>query len=259
MLTNSQTVRIERHELPDGLAALTFADSATALPANSNLPLIFVLHGLGSRKERHLDLCLRLASAGFLACMIDARFHGERRAAETAALEGNKQSPEFVQAFGATIRGTVEDFRSLADYFGRSRYGIIGHSMGGFIATHTALADPRASIIVNVAGSIDFRPPPGLGIPPAIAALASEIDAASRADALWPAAVLLIHGDQDETVPIAGAKRLYETARPAYAAGPSRLEMDILPGVGHEWIPAMAERAVAWMTRFQGEILDAAA
>ena len=40
------------------------------------------------------------------------------------------------------------------------------------------------------------------------------------------------------------------------AEAPSRLELDILPGVRHEWTPEMPEKAVEWMVRYKGEIVD---
>ena len=67
----SQTVRIERHRLTEDLVALTFVDAATASEATK--PLVFVVHGLGSRKERHLDLCLRQCLASVYPKISDVR------------------------------------------------------------------------------------------------------------------------------------------------------------------------------------------
>lgn len=250
MLTGSQTVRIERHDLPGGLVALTYADpERLAGGEDTVLPLAFVLHGLGSRKERHLDVCLRVARAGMLACAVDARHHGERWTPESGALYGDRSTLAFLQTFADAVQGTAEDVSRLTDYFGRDHCGIIGHSMGGFTAVHAALADRRAVAVANVSGSIDARPPVGAVLPPEIAALASAADPAARAADLWPCALLLLHGDVDETVPLAGARRLYDAAAPAYTADPSRLELNVLPGVGHEWTTDMAERAVDWLAR----------
>jgi dipeptidyl aminopeptidase/acylaminoacyl peptidase len=66
-----------------------------------------------------------------------------------------------------------------------------------------------------------------------------------------------LHGDADVTVPIDGARRLYvELSTTAYAADPERLSLVEYPGLGHEFVPDMVERSVAWMRRWMAERED---
>lgn len=256
MLTAEQIVRIERHEPGDGLAALTFAPPEIASALDPQAPLVFVLHGLGARKERHLDLCLRLARAGFVACMYDAPHHGERRTETAAALSGPPTTLEFAHAFADTVQGTVRDAQILASYFGRQRYGVVGHSMGGFSATHLAIRDVRAVVIVNISGSIDVTPPPNLAVEPEIVNAYAEADPAGRAASIAPRPYLIVQGADDTIVLAAGAQRLYEAARPGYRDAPARLRLDILPGIGHDWNEDIAARAVGWLTQWRDEIVS---
>lgn len=255
MRITSQVVRIERRDRDDGLVALTFTDPSFDVEGSADLPLVFVLHGLGSRKERHLDLCLRLSQAGFRACAVDARFHGDRQSAESQALWGEKTSLSFIMTFGQTVVGTVEDLSRIADDMGAPRYGVVGHSMGGFIATVAALTDRRAVAVVNVGGSIDTQLPPSLLalLPVPVQEAVRALDPIRRAAELWPTAVLLVHGEIDDTVPVAGARRLHAAAAPAYAGDPSRLSLVELPGVGHEFTPEEARLSVEFLTRFLKE------
>jgi pimeloyl-ACP methyl ester carboxylesterase len=240
MRTAVYDVRVERHEAV-GIPVWLFANHGAA----GRLPLVFVLHGLQSRKERHLDLCLRLADAGFRACAVDSRSHGERSDADTPALHLPRTTAEFADAFARSVAGTVEDVAALATHFGGDSYAIVGHSMGGYIATLAALADPRASVIVNISGSLDVGATSLEGN--------TEFDRwvpERRAAELYPRAVLLLHGDSDETVPVGGARRLHTALCRAYGGGgPQKAAYIEYAGVGHELTPQMAEEAVAWVRR----------
>lgn len=238
MLVSQTTVTIEKHELgQSGAAALRFV--AAPAPEETTLPTVFVLHGLGSRKERHLDVCLRLARAGFAACAVDAALHGERATNETRHLS-DINAPDFLPTFAHVIMQTVQDVAHLATEWGLQTYGVIGHSMGGFIALHVALADPRAQSVVVVGGALDVSLAGQNAVP--------EADPAHRAKELSERAVLLLHGVGDEVVPISGARKLHAALHPHYeGAASSRLSLVELDGVGHEWTEAIADEAVAWM------------
>jgi pimeloyl-ACP methyl ester carboxylesterase len=256
MIAMSQIVHIERHEWEEGsvgspgLAALTFA--APQVSEMSAPKLVFVLHGLGSRKERHLDLCLRLANAGFRACAVDARLHGERQTAESSLLWGERTTMEFAAVFAATVRGTIADLSRIADELGAERYGVVGHSMGGLIATLTGISDPRVAVVVNVGGSIDTRLPLAVTalLTPEILAEAAALDPIARAGELWPAAVLLLHGAEDQTVPVSGARDLHRALVPHYASASERLSLVELVGVGHEFTAEQARMSVEFVRKF---------
>ncbi len=253
----SRLVRIEKHQAPDGIACLTFADEGAWPPR----PLVFVVHGLLSRKERHSELCLSLAYAGFTACALDARSHGERATPEGVARLSGALGMEFLWTFADAVIGTAADLPLVADYLGHDAYGIIGHSMGGYVALRACVTDERVRAVVSVAGNPDWSLlPQGSGdaegpfLPPEVAELARRESPLGQAAHFFPRPLLMLHGDRDTVVPIGGHRALHEALRSHYDdAGPEirdRLSLVEYPGVGHDWLPDMAERAVSWMTRY---------
>ncbi len=248
MRESSQLVRIEKHRAKD-ITALTFAQEP--FEGQTPRPLVFVVHGLLSRKERHIELCLSLAAEGFLACTLDARHHGERATPEAAALLSGNLGVEFALLFAEAVLGTVADLGTLAAYFGSDRYGIIGHSMGGYVALKAAVTDPRAAVIVSISGNPDWTlVPQGAYLPPGALELARAQSPLSYPERFWPRPLLLLHGAGDAVVPVAGARALHAALRTHYADDAERLSLVEYPGVGHEFTPDMATRAVAWMRRF---------
>ncbi len=202
-------------------------------------PAVIVLHGLTSRKERHLELCLELAEAGFRAWMVDLRSHGERRDADSLILRGARTAPEFGPAFVRCSAGSAEDIVGLADDLGVERYGIIGHSFGGYIALQTALRDQRAAVIVNISGSIDASG----SLPNGLAAH----NIVSHAHSLAPRPILLLHGTEDHDVPITGARTFHAAFTRAYGPDSERTRLIEYPGTGHELLPEMRSTAIDWM------------
>lgn len=257
----SRRVRMEKHRVPAGsngaggdIACLTFADEGNEGQEKSPA-LVFVVHGLLSRKERHIELCLALAAAGFTACALDARSHGERATPEAVARLSGQLGLEFLGAFADAVVGTAGDLPLVADYLGHAAYGVIGHSMGGYVALRAGAGDERARVIVSVAGNGDWALlPQGAGVllPPEIAELVRRESPLGQAERFFPRPLLLLHGATDSVVPVAGDRALHAALRPRYdeAGRGERLSLVEYPGVGHDWLPDMAERAVAWMGRF---------
>ena len=61
----------------------------------------------------------------------------------------------------------VADVARLGAYFERDRYGIIGHSMGGYVALKAGVADPHVAVVVSIAGNPDWTLlPEGTRLPP---------------------------------------------------------------------------------------------
>jgi pimeloyl-ACP methyl ester carboxylesterase len=250
MRESSQVVRIERHRIAEDLVALTYDDPSRsdALAA----PFVIVLHGLGSRKERHLDLCLRLAAGGAIGCGIDARGHGDRATADSRRVLADQGSPEFLPAFAETVAGTVGDVTEIATYFRTRRYNLIGHSMGGFVALQTALVDPRVESVVCIAGALDMSEFDENALSPAVRESTRVQDPVINAGGFPPRRVLLLHGDADQTVPVSGARRLAAALRAVYGASPEDMLLREFPGAGHDLLPEMAADAVRWTVERKG-------
>ena len=232
----SFTAHIEKHTA-DGIPVWTFQK-----PDASSSPLVIVLHGLNSRKERHLELCLMLAEAGLTACIMDLRAHGERRDDDSATLLGDRTTPAFADAFARVVLGTAEDVSQVAAYFGAKQYGLVGHSLGGYTTLQTALRDPNIAALAVISGTIDVSGPvpSGMTLP----------DIAAEASALAPRPLLLLHGTDDNAVPIAGARKFHATFQTAYGPNANRLRLIEYPGIGHDLLPEMRTAVVEWMAEW---------
>ena len=253
METWQQSVRIERHRAGDVDIWLFVDEGLANAPLPWERPLVFVQHGLHSRKERHLDLCLRLAAQGLRVAALDTRGHGERATPAMTRRLSDSRTSEFYVAFGEAVHGTVRDLADVATYFNAPRYAIVGRSMGGFIALQTALADPRVCSVVCISGVIDVSAANNPRLPAAVRLMAQSSDLVAQAHCFFPRPVLLLHGESDNEVPVSGATRLYNALAPHYISQPYRLHKEIYPSVGHELIHHMTEAAIAWTAHYARE------
>jgi dipeptidyl aminopeptidase/acylaminoacyl peptidase len=122
------------------------------------------------------------------------------------------------------------------------RVGIVGVSLGGFVAYGAALADRRIVGAVCVSAAPDWGEDPRSPL--------------RRADEFWPLALLQITAADDGLVSPEPARALHAELAPRYAATPERLRYVELPGERHRmsaegWALARAE-AEAWLERFVG-------
>ena len=224
-----------------------------AAPLNlpSEAPLVFVLHGLGSRKEKMLTALYELASAGLRAVVLDARLHGERLDA------GEREERLNRDYFGATsemIEGTAQDISHLVDHFAPTCAGIHGISLGGYITFAALLAEPRLAAASVALGSPDWIGPlRRFGLGPGHpawdrAAALNPLDLLPKL--LPPRPLLMLHGTADAVVPPDGVIALEEKLRPLYASSPERLKLQLYPGLGHDYPDDMLARTCAWFERF---------
>lgn len=135
-----------------------------ATPATGRLPVVFVLHGTGGKKEAMRPLLQKLASRGFAAVAIDGRYSGERD-------RGGKGSDNYRNAIFNTwqtgkgfpfLYDTVWDVLRLVDYLETredidpERIGAIGFSKGGMELYLAAAVDSRIAASVPCIGVQSF-------------------------------------------------------------------------------------------------------
>ena len=237
------------HEVvADGLPGLSVARADLA----DDAPLAFVLHGLGSHKERMLTGLYDLARAGLRAVALDLRLHGERPGADT---RDERLQTDFFGATTEIILGTVADVTSALDYyaakFGPVRAGIHGISLGGYVTFAALLAEPRLQAAAVALGSPDWLAPLrayGLGPGhPAYDFAATQSPLEVAADVYPPRPLLMLHGTEDTTVLPEGVIALESRLRPVYADFPERLSLVLYPELGHSYTDEMQARSVAWL------------
>lgn len=253
----NDTVTIKR--LPAGKDRIPVL--AVYRDATSAGPLVVVVHGFTGRKEVVLSLAYDLAAQGYLAVALDVFGHGERKYAD---FEG-RFATDFPQEFFCAVDRTARDVSMVIDHFcalGKTRkgdVGIVGVSMGGFIALASAYLDRRIQVCASVLATpvwSDFleqfwvRGIPELEISPTSRdeALAERI--ASKQPFSWishyqPRALLLVSAGKDPFIPQQGFRDFVNLAHPIYQDIPgARLELAEFPNFGHQFIDAMVQRVV---------------
>jgi len=239
------------------LKAETLAGDVPALrvaPADgaAALPLVVVLHPLGSRKEKMLPGLLALARAGFQTVAIDAEWHGERSGADG---RDSRLQADFFGASATMIENTARDVSRVLDALGAERAGIHGISLGGYTVFAALLTEPRLAVVSVGIGSPDWAGPLrayGLGPGnPLFDRAAATSPLNLLPSVLPPRPLLMQHGTLDETVSADGVIALEERLRPLYAATSERLHLELYPGLGHAYPDEMERRAVEWLTRFK--------
>ncbi len=128
-------------------------------------PVVIALHGTGGSKANMFSLCRKLATNGFIAVAIDARYHGERANA-------GRGTTNYQDAIVRTWRNgdehpfyydTVWDVLRLVDYLQTrpdvdvKRIGLIGISKGGIETYLAAAVDKRFAVVVPCIGVQSFR------------------------------------------------------------------------------------------------------
>lgn len=214
--------------------------------------LVVIGHGVTSSKDRPWLVALSEALAGAGLASLRVSFSGN------GASEGRFED--------ATPSKEADDLGSVLDavrQWGVARTAYAGHSMGGAVGVLRACEDPRIDLLISMAGMVHVHAfmqrhfahlvpardmmlgkpgcPWNRALQEDAARLGSLTRQASRITVPW----LLVHGDQDELVPLADS----EDAR---AAADGRPELVVLPGVDHRFtgaVPAMTSTVVAWIHR----------
>ncbi|MFI5273472.1 MAG: alpha/beta hydrolase family protein [Ktedonobacterales bacterium] len=235
---------------PDGAPALLVRPNAPG-----EHPGAVLQHGYASEKAALLPFARQLAALGFVVLLADAWGHGERFPASGPnwltdmhadyAMEVIQHTVDDVHA-GLTTLAAQPDVRPDALLVG-------GFSLGAIVALIAGTEDSRVAGVASLAGS---SLPDLLGIkrfndrePSAVtAAYGLAHDAAARIARLAPRPLLLSHGTRDDLVPVAGTLRLYELARPAYAAQPDHLTLQLYEH-GHDVGEQQVRDAVSFIAR----------
>jgi len=190
-------------------------------------------------------LAQRFADAGFATMIFNFRGAGEA--------EGNLDMAGWARDLRAAI-----DYLFSLDTIDKSRLFMAGSSAGAAISVYAAAHDTRIAALVTFAcpadfgflaneqlarSSIDHFRSIGLikdpGFPPSVDEWLqgfSEVSPIRWVDRISPRPLLLLHGDQDDLVPIEHAHRLLERAR-------EPKQLLVLPGAGHRL--RVEEKAIA--------------
>ncbi|MEW6033860.1 MAG: alpha/beta fold hydrolase [Chloroflexota bacterium] len=237
---------------------LRIAAAAYLPDGHGPFPALCLCHGIppGPRDPNDQGyplLAERCCQAGFATTIFNFRGAGES--------EGNLDMP-----------GWARDLKAVLDYLlslpeiDRARVNLLGFSAGAAVSVYVTAGDQRVTAVASCACPAEFRFLPDLdkaqefvehlrGInlirdPHFPASIEEWVrgfrDMAPRdwVGRVSPRPLLLVHGDQDELIPLKQARELYERAK-------QPKELVIIPGAGHR---LRRERramdiALAWLKR----------
>ena len=176
-------------------------------PSAPKAPTVLLLHGFSSSKERMAHSMGRaLQALGVASLAMDLPFHGERDGdRDLAAL---KNPLALVGAWKAAIAESRAAVTWLSEQreTDAGRMGVVGYSLGGFLALMAAADDERLRVVaLAAAGDLPDRTP----YASLVRGLVNPLRAAKRLDGR---PLLLVNGRHDTTTRPEQAERLFEAA-----------------------------------------------
>jgi alpha-beta hydrolase superfamily lysophospholipase len=232
-------VTLEPHRVPIASGTLALL---LHLPARLPAPCVVACHGLAASKDtdKYVLLGEELPAAGLALARFDFRGCGESSGhmAET------------------TIASRIEDVEAVLAFLAADarlghRVGLLGSSLGGFVALHVAARRPGLAVVTWSApasltelANDDLEEGRGLGV-------AFALEYATGGYALAPSGVpmhLVIHGEDDEVVGVEHAASLHDIA-----AEPC--DLVLIPGGDHRLTDPVHRKQAAslsreWLLRF---------
>ena len=231
------TIRNTKNELID----YTFHDAT-----DNRMDIVVIGHGVTGNKDRPFVVALAegLADAGIPTLRISFTGNGES--------EGRFQD--------ATITKEVEDLGCVLDTLNERRVAYVGHSMGGAVGVLRASRDDRIKRLVSLAGMVhtesfaqtefgDVIPdhgnmweeptcPLSQAFMDDTKAIHSVVDFGTDIHVPW----LLIHGTEDDVVPIQDSLDIFERANEPKAL----VKIDGADHVFSGHTPQMVQTVIDW-------------
>ncbi len=212
--------------------------------------IVVIGHGVTGNKDRPALIALAegLADAGISALRFSFSGNGESEGAFT----------------DSTITKGVADLGTIIDALNGYKVCYVGHSMGGAVGVLRAAADERIEVLVSLAGMVhtkafaerefgDVTPDKGFmwddpdcPLSQAYIDDIATIDSVAKHASKFAVPWLLVHGTEDDIVPIEDSHDVLQ-----HANEPTKLLE--LPGVDHVFsgnsAAIMVEKVVAWISQ----------
>ena len=203
-------------------------------------PAALLLHGFSSSKEQMAQAIGRaLLARGVASLALDLPFHGERQGAD-------REIPRNPLALVGAWKTAIAESRAAVTWLGAqpgidaARIGVVGYSLGGFLALMTAAEEERLRVVaLAAAGDLPDQTPYAT----LVRGLVDPLRAASRLDGR---PLLLVNGRRDRTTRPAQAERLF-------AAAPEPKTITWYDG-GHWPPPAAIEGTAEWVADQLGAV-----
>ncbi len=204
---------------------------------------------------------LSLARAGYYAVALDNRGHGDRKGPDFKSQVFEKDGFNLYEV-RRLIKETADDIPRLIDHFSShkrvdaDRIGMIGVSMGGFIAFRALVIDDRIGVAAPVIASPYFdekpRDVPLINRPEinrTLEVYSQKFSPAYYLDQFFPRAILIQVGGQDKHLDAGRVRQFYEGLKSKYQHRPEKLEFILEKNSGHQFTDSMWRNATKWFNK----------
>ncbi len=209
-------------------------------------PTVIYYHGWHSSKEFKRFEAMLIASFGYRVIVPDALYHGERGIVDYDA-------PGSIDRYlWEIIFQSVEESERFISHL-EEAYGIqaeqvfvMGSSMGAMIAAGVFSKNPRIKGLASVSGLLAWEKALKQGAMPeagAYAELIQQYDLHRNPERMQKRPVLILHGVEDNALPIELQREFYQAAKGEY----SQVEMVEYDQVGHRFSMNMMQKLMMWL------------
>ena len=225
-------------------------------------PLVLLSHSFGSAKENLKDRSKILAEMGYYAVSIDNRGHGKRE--EPAfSVQVFKNKLLDVYQVRRLIKETADDIPSIIDHLEANdmvdtkRIGMLGVSMGGFVALRALVIEDRIKVATPVIASPYWDDIPKdvnvLATSEAnqrLSAYSREFSPANHIHKFFPRPILIQIGGKDNHYNVEKVKQFYQTIKSYYHESRKAVKLIIHEEEGHNFTELMWFNAVTWFQNY---------
>lgn len=226
-------------------------------------PVVFIMHGLASVKERNLEYGYKLVKQGFFVVSFDASMHGEQ---ETEEFRNKDYFEKFLKVYDVVMETTKYIDTLIENYKDDSRIdieriGLVGVSMGGFIIYNYLANNKRDNIKAavpiisspywsNIAKEFaDTNPEANKYFNEEDLEYIESIEPINLLSSMKDFPLLMLNGQKDELISIKGARQAFSILKESYA-NKERIKLIEYEDVGHERSRDMIIDACEWLKSF---------
>ncbi len=219
------------------------------------LPTLLYYHGWSSNKNYQRFKAGCLAAYGYQVIVPDSIYHGERD-----MIDHNKDGMLEKYLFETILTSIqeapiiIEKINNLKETDG-SRVGIMGTSMGGFISSGIFVQHDIFKSLVVFNGACAWHKLESFDQKEHNLKYHNykkeliKYDPAGHLNLLADRPILLLHGDQDSSIPIEAQRYFYKKAE-AYYQNENKIMLQEYPGMDHYISTGMLEKAVLFNEKY---------
>lgn len=210
---------------------------------------VLLLHGLGGSRDFLLPHYASLCGVGLSVIAPDAPYHGARFGDEAKRLMARGITAFLYRA----VLDWIEEVRGLLRACDGAPVGVVGFSMGAFVAHSLAASDQPLQAVVAHSGCgcwLERERRRGTPLPSGLEAAVAEHDPRVRRADCPPTPLLLAHGGRDRVVEPVLAELDLAELRGVYSSVPGRLGGLRIDDMGHETNAKTVQAGIDWLRRW---------